>query len=267
MALSRAEVEGAGILIFQRQEMGLRKIQNMDVVADAGAVRRVVIRSEDADFRAFAFSGLHDERDEVGFRVVVFAVDGRRPRRVEIAEGRVLEAMDVMIPAEDLFKHQLGLAVGVDGNGRLRLLDGDVLRHAVCRRRAGEHDLADAVFRAGLRQIHGVGDVVAEVFARQFHGFADFDEGREMDDALRLEITNGVVDRGKVLQIPLDEFRPWVDRLPMTVQQRVEDADFMAAFEKVFRCATADVAGAAGNKNFHDVSLLKYDIAIWFGLQ
>ena len=98
MALSRTEIEGAGILIFQRQKMGLRQIENMDVVADTGAVRRVVIRSEDADFRAFTFSGLHDERNQMCFRMVVFAMDGRRSCGVEITEGRVLEAMQIVIP-------------------------------------------------------------------------------------------------------------------------------------------------------------------------
>ena len=78
-----------------------------------------------------------------------------------------------------------------------------------------------------------------------------------MDDAFRLELLDGVFDGRLVFQISFDEFRARIDRLAMSVQQRVENADFMAAFQKVFGCATADVACAASNKYFHDVSFSK----------
>ena len=60
--------------------------------------------------------------------------------------------------------------------------------------------------------------------------------------------------------------RPWIDSLTMSVQQCVENANFMAAFQKIFGCATADVASAASNKYFHDVSLLISNIYIWFSV-
>ena len=52
--------------------MGVRQVVDVDVVADAGAVRGVVIRSEDFDVFLFPGEREQDVGDKVGFRFVVF---------------------------------------------------------------------------------------------------------------------------------------------------------------------------------------------------
>lgn len=58
--------------VVHRSQVGVRQVVDVDVVADAGAVRRIVIRAEDFDVFLFPGQREQDVGDEVGFRVVVF---------------------------------------------------------------------------------------------------------------------------------------------------------------------------------------------------
>src|SRR5207244_6178997 len=74
---------------LQRRQMGSRQIVHVDVIADAGAVRRGVVRAEDFNRGAPAENRLKDKGNEVRFRIVIFA-DGpirARTRGVEVAQG------------------------------------------------------------------------------------------------------------------------------------------------------------------------------------
>lgn len=58
---------------FHRGEMGGAKVFHMDVVADAGAVRRGVIGAKDRDLLPLAHGGLENHGNQMRFRIVVFA--------------------------------------------------------------------------------------------------------------------------------------------------------------------------------------------------
>ena len=72
-----------GVELLQRQQVRLGQVVDVDVVADAGAVRRRVVGAEDLDVRPLPERHLEDERDQVRLRVVVLAdaCRRRRPRR------------------------------------------------------------------------------------------------------------------------------------------------------------------------------------------
>lgn len=74
--------------------MGVRQVVDVDVVADAGAVRRIVIRAEDFDVFLFPGQREQDVGDEVGFRVVVFTDQAvlAAAGGIEIAQENALEA-------------------------------------------------------------------------------------------------------------------------------------------------------------------------------
>ena len=112
---------------LHREDVGLGKVENMNVVADAGAVRRGVIGAENIHRLALAEGDFKDVRDEVRFDAVVFAELFGGSRRVKIALGDKGELMNLAIPAEDRFEHEFGLAVGIDRTLRQRLVD----RHAL----------------------------------------------------------------------------------------------------------------------------------------
>ena len=53
--------------------MGIGQITDMDVIANAGAIRRVVVVAEDLQVGSMATHHVEHQRDQVGFRVVLFA--------------------------------------------------------------------------------------------------------------------------------------------------------------------------------------------------
>ena len=53
--------------------MGPGKVADMDVIPDAGSVRSGIVIAEYFDFLAFAGRNFENERNQMGFRVVVFA--------------------------------------------------------------------------------------------------------------------------------------------------------------------------------------------------
>ena len=61
--------------------MGAREIEDVDVVANAGAVGRFVVGAEDFDVRLLAERDFEDIRDEVRLDAVIFAEIVRCARR------------------------------------------------------------------------------------------------------------------------------------------------------------------------------------------
>ena len=90
----------------------------MNVVADAGAVGRVVVGAEDHDALALPQRRLQTDRDQVRLRIMVLAetTTGVAPSHVEVSQCREGEsgARGVKVVAEHLFHDELGAAVGVD---------------------------------------------------------------------------------------------------------------------------------------------------------
>ena len=98
--------------------MRLGQVVDMDIIADAGSVWRVIVFAKDGYGRAYGLGGLDDEGDQMRFRMVVFAVECGGSGSIEIAQSRILEAVDSVVPVQDALKSQLGFAVGVDGSDR-----------------------------------------------------------------------------------------------------------------------------------------------------
>ena len=93
---------------------------------------------------------------------------------------------------------------------------------------------------------------------KYFEGFVHRlrDQGArgEVHDRCRLERAERSLNSVNPSQIPLDKFRPGIDRPPMSFGQIIENADRVAFVEQELRANAADVACAADDKNFHRAS-------------
>ena len=122
--------------------MRLGQILDMDVVALAGAIGRRIVAAEDAERPALVERRLDGERDQVGFGRVRFAdvAVAVGAGRVEVAQHRGPDRAGRRDVGQEILDRQLGAAIDVDRPRRLGLLDRQLLRHAIDRAGAGEHD-------------------------------------------------------------------------------------------------------------------------------
>src|SRR5271166_2758855 len=78
---------GDAIDVFQGEHVGIGYVENVDKVADAGAVGSRIVEAEDFHLRKNSQSGVEDPRNQVGFHAVVFATLFAGAGGVEIADG------------------------------------------------------------------------------------------------------------------------------------------------------------------------------------
>src|SRR5690348_6660503 len=76
---------------LEGEGMSLCDIHDVDIVANAGAVRCRIVRAIDVKALTLSRSHLQENRNNVSFRTMVFTKSGRSARRVEIAHGDVFE--------------------------------------------------------------------------------------------------------------------------------------------------------------------------------
>ena len=100
---------------LQGEDVGIGEVLDVDVVSDAGAIRGGIVLAEDLDAGAEAEGDVKQERNEVGFGLMVFSVAGNGSGDVEVAEGGVAKAVNLIHPAHHVLREELGLAVGVGG--------------------------------------------------------------------------------------------------------------------------------------------------------
>ena len=164
--------------VMQRRNMTLGEIDNMDIVAHAGAVRRRVVVAKDGQLRQDARRDLHD----IGHEVVGNAVRGFADEAALVrADGvKVAQQHDRQLIvslrsiAQDLLDHVLRPAVGVGAvAGGCVLLEGHILARAVNRRRGAKDQAMHAVLFHDLEQRQRRIEVVAVVRDRLLHRLAD----------------------------------------------------------------------------------------------
>ena len=219
----------------------------MNVVADAGAVRRRVVQPEHLQRRAPAECRVDGERDQVRLRVVVLAqAPGRvRAGRVEVAERGAAKPMDAVGPVQRALDHALALAVGRAGRDGGVLGDGDALRHPEQRRRGGQHEPPDPVPHARLNQPDAVRPVLQHVAIRLAHTLAHQRQRREVQHAGPRPVGQHLVHPGRVGQVRHDELRPRQHGLGEALPEVVQHRDLRATVEQRGHDVATHVASAA----------------------
>ena len=247
-----AEVVGdAGVVQpFQRREVGGGEVRHVDVVADAGAVRRVVVGAKHRQFGAAAEHGVDGQRDQVGFRRVVLAQAalGVGAGGVEVAQAGGAHAVDAFGPAQRALHHPFAFAIGGAGVDRGFLVD----RHAVWRAEqggsGGEHEAGHAVLHAGFQQAQAVADIGRKIADRVAHGIAHQRQRGEVEHRMPRPLGQHGRDRIGVFQRTGDQRGAGEHGFAMAGAQVVEHHHLRALVEQGGDEMAADKAGTSGNE-------------------
>ena len=231
--------------------MGVGEIQNVDVVPDAGAVRRLVVRPVDFDRLLLTQRDFEHIGNKMRFDPVVLAEFLRSAGRVEIPQSGEAESVDLVIPPQDLLEHQLRLTVGIDRALRQRFIDRHALGNAERGAGGGKDEALHTIFHHGIEQVHAVGHVVAEILRRIGHRLADQRIGRKMHHGIRSEFLHGQTHRDTIGKIGLVKCGPRIHGRAMTFGQVVEDGDFMPPIEHFLDTNAPDVPRASRDQNLH----------------
>src|ERR1700676_3804064 len=127
-ATAVADVEGfAGNAVdfLKSADVGIGNIEHVDVIADAGSVRRRVVRSEDIDMGQSTAGGIENPRNEMSFHAMMLAAFLGGSGGVEIAEGHIFESGVDLVIRQNLFEHELGFTIRIDGRLPMVFADGD----------------------------------------------------------------------------------------------------------------------------------------------
>ena len=131
VAVAVAQIVKALLARSEGEDVRLREVNDVDVIADAGAVGRGIIGAVNFALCGLAKRDLEDVGDEMSFDAVMFAEFFAGAGGVEIAEGDEFEPVNLVIPVQHLLEHQFGFAVGIDGALREVLGHGDAVGRAV----------------------------------------------------------------------------------------------------------------------------------------
>ena len=246
--------------------MGVDKISNMHIVADAGSIGRRIVLAEDGDVRTPSQRDFEANWNEMGFGSMVLAEAPAfvRARHIEVAQRDCRQRGGIVDggagSAQHGLKLQLRRAVGIDRSLRGGLGDGHRLRSrlAIGRRRRGEDDAAHARFAHRPQQRDAARGVGGEVVERALHALADISQCRKVKHRLDLPIGQGPGQRVGVGKVSLDEGQPVaasltqrIDRPAMTAKQVVDDGHRMPVVKKTQAGMGADEAGTAGDQRSH----------------
>ena len=253
-----AEVHGHAFTVAARDEafhgfdVGRGEVEDMDIVADAGAVGRGVVVAHDVEVGQSAVEGHEGAGDEMGFRIVAFACFAFRvgTSRVEVAQGRPRDAVRAGVVGQHTLHEHLGLTVGIDGVQLEVFGDGHGLGDAVHGGCAGYHDIAHTGLAHGFEYVQSAAHIVADVFARLLHRFAHLREGREMDDAIGAHFAQAFTQACVVEDVALEKRAP-LHQIAVAGGKIVVHGDAVAAAGQRLAGAAADISGTADDEDVH----------------
>ena len=237
----------------QREQVGAGQVFDVDVVADAGAVDCGVVVAEELEL--LPPSGGHVERDgdEVGLRVVPLA-DGQpvaqvRPGDVEVAQRDGGQVVRDRLGGERHVDGQLGGAVGAGGGLDGGLRDGQLGRVAVDGGGGGEDHPGHPGGADRVDERDRADRVGVPVQLGADHRLAGGDQGGEVQHAVEARV--GGEHPGGLVHRQLDVGGVGGEGLPVTGAQVVQHGHLVAVVEQHPGHHAADVAGAAGDEQFH----------------
>ena len=237
--------------VVQRRDVGVGEVEHVHVVADAGAVGRVVVVAEDDRGLPLLETVQHD-RDQVHHgRVRELGPAGAGD--VEVAQGDGAHAVGALGVGQHPLPHVLGRAVGVDGLRGEVLGDEVDVRYAVDRGGGGEDHVAHPGARAGREHVGETRDVVVPVHLGVLDGLPDLLVGGEVDDGVR---AGGAQVEGELLacirqgDVELDQLGP----LHASAQARgevVDDGHLLPLLQQESHHVRPDVSGTTDHESRH----------------
>jgi hypothetical protein len=235
--------------------MGIGDVEDVDVVADAGAVGRRVIGTEDFEMRNDAEGGVENFGDEMSFDAMGFAAFCGSAGGVEIAKSGVMKAGIGAIVGKEFLEAKFGFAVGVDGIFGVVFGDGDGVRFAVSGSGRRENEFFYAVASYSVEEIDAAGDICGikgAGFADRFgnEGFAS-----KMHDGIDLMLGENFLNLRADAEIGFAEDGAGRNGGGVAFLKIIESDDLVAASEENFGTDAADVACGSGDKNVQGSNL------------
>src|SRR5882762_9742128 len=139
----------------------------------------------------------------MSFLAAGFSAMGGGAGDVEIAEGNVIESGVFAIVGEDIFKGELGFAVGIDGGFGMVLGNGDDVGLAINGAGGGEDKIFDAVAKHGIEKENAAGYVGYVKGAGSFHRLLDKGFAGEMHNVVDFVAAKDFASGGGVAEIGL----------------------------------------------------------------
>ena len=242
--------------------MRLGQIHHIDIVADTGAVRRVVIVAEDPQFRSQACSRLrHKGQQILRYAVGQLAYFRRRMGAdgIEIPQdGSVQILVRMGFVANDFLIDLLGIAVGRQSRLNRSVLIYRQMRfvrltvHGAGRR---EDEILHPMQFHHFQQRNQAADIVAIVEQRFLHRLAYRLACRKMDDTDNIrKCLEHIVQIHKIAAIDIGELRfashncsNAVQHVNRRVAQIIHDCHVVALLHQFNRCMGTDITRSACN--------------------
>jgi hypothetical protein len=238
--------------------MCLHEIGYVNVVADAGAIRRRIIGTEDVDFRPQAECGFYCDLDEM--RGAPGRLAGAAERvgagDVEITQDHMREAVGAPCIARHDLGHEFGGAIGRGRHRGVVFARRHPLGIAINRGGRREDEMAHAGLDGGLDQgarFHRIVKIVAERIANRVR---HHDRSGEMDDGVDPMLGDQRGHERLITDLAVDQARILRHRRIETGGEIVKHHDALAGIQQRVNHTTSDIARAAGEKDRHAASSL-----------
>src|SRR6266550_954056 len=253
-ATAVADVEGfAGnaVDLLKSADVGIGDIKHVDVIADAGSVWCRVVRAEDVDMRQTTASGIENPGNEMSFHAMMLAALLGGSGSVEIAEAHIFESGVDLVIRQNLFEHELGFTIRIDGRLAMVFRDGNDLGFAIGGCGGRKNEFVHAVARDGIEQVHTTSHVRGVKNTRLAYGFGDQGLGGEVHHGVNLVLREDGFNLRATGEIYLAKDGSGRHSGAMALHQAVQRNDGHTARNQDLRADTADVARRSGNENIH----------------
>ena len=196
----------------------LCEVDNVDIVAHAGAVRSGVVVAGNCEHVALAGSLIEHNRHKVVRNSVGILADKAalmRTNRIEIAQQYHCPGVvgGVHLPAE-ILNNELSASVGIDSGQRKILLNGNGRGDSVNGRGRTEHELGAAVLLHRLKNVERTAQVVGIVHQRLLYALGNALVAREMNHLLDVVFSEYLINCGNVEHVIFVEFEVLAGDLP-----------------------------------------------------
>src|SRR5690625_3794258 len=236
---------------LQGQNVCPRQVAHVDVITNAGPVRRVVIIPENAYRLPPPLGDLEHERYQVRLGPVVLPVAVTCPGRIKVAQRRISHARRPAEPVQGALKQVFGLAVhALRSNGRV-LADWHLIRGAEQGGSRGEDELVYSALSKSSKQVERAGRVVAKVVTGLPHRLAHKGVGREVQGRLELMLVDQPLHKFTIANVTQLEGGLGVDGGAVARAEVVEHHHPVATLDEGLHRDAPYVACPSGDENIH----------------
>ena len=233
----------------QGEQVGGGQVRDVDVVADAGAVRGRVVVAVQQQLVALPAGHLEDDGDQVAFRAVPLAKPAHRARGVEVPQAGGGKAERLALPRQHQVHRQLGGGVGVARADRRVFGQLPGTRGVVHRAGGGEDQPRRPGGPHGVEDGHRPRHVDVPVQVRARHRLRDLDPPCEVQH--RLEARPWCQHPRRLVQRQPAELHAVRDVIGEARRQVVEHHHLMPRRHQGERHHAPDVSRATRYQHLH----------------